>query len=205
LTNTKRLSTAGSNSLANSAAHGLARDLFGPPPLITDEEPAEYELLAERVIAAVRPRNTLERIWVRDVVDLVWEARRLRRLKTSLLQAVSHMGVYEFLLPRIGPDQATKFSNRSALGYPAIEVEVFLTNAALPKDALTALTFERKLESFERIDRLIASAEARRNNALREIDRHRAALGAAVRAVVEEVEDAVFTDVETGQTVGVPQ
>jgi hypothetical protein len=42
--------------------------------------------------------------------------------------------------------------------------------------------------------------EARRNNALREIDRHREALGGALRQSIEEIEDADFRDVETGET-----
>lgn len=42
---------------------------------------------------------------------------------------------------------------------------------------------------------MLASAEARRNNALHEIDLHRSALGAAVRQAVE-VEDVEFRDVE---------
>ena len=46
---------------------------------------------------------------------------------------------------------------------------------------------------------MLASAEARRNNALREIDRHRDALGGGVRRSIEEIEDADFRDVETGE------
>jgi hypothetical protein len=46
---------------------------------------------------------------------------------------------------------------------------------------------------------MLASLEARRNNALREIDRHRAALGGVVRQSIEEIEDADFRDVETGR------
>jgi hypothetical protein len=61
---------------------------------------------------------------------------------------------------------------------------------------VTARTLEDKLDSFERLDRLLASAEARRNNALREIDRHRCALGGTVRRSIEEIEDADFRDVE---------
>jgi len=52
---------------------------------------------------------------------------------------------------------------------------------------------------------MLASAEARRNNALREIDRHRSTLGAAVRQTIDEVEDAEFQDVETGEVSGGPQ
>ena len=65
-----------------------------------------------------------------------------------------------------------------------------------------AETLEGKIDSFERFDRLLASSEARRNNALREIERHRSALGAAVRQAMDEVEDAEFRDVETGEVSG---
>jgi hypothetical protein len=63
---------------------------------------------------------------------------------------------------------------------------------------------ELKLDVFERIDRMLASAEARRNNALREIDRHREAAGAAARRALDQVEDVEFRDVETGETSGAP-
>jgi hypothetical protein len=48
---------------------------------------------------------------------------------------------------------------------------------------------------------MLARAEARRNNALREIDRHRDALGSGVRRSIQEIEDAEFRDVETGEAV----
>lgn len=62
-----------------------------------------------------------------------------------------------------------------------------------------AETLERKINSFERIDRMLASAEARRNNALREIDRHREAMGTSIRSSIDEAE---VRDVETGKTRG---
>ena len=81
-------------------------------------------------------------------------------------------------------------------------VEAVLDKARLSIDDVTQRTLEYKLDSFERLDRMLASAETRRNNALHEIDRHPSALGAAVRQAVE-VEDVEFRDVETGITRGV--
>jgi hypothetical protein len=66
------------------------------------------------------------------------------------------------------------------------------------------MTFESKIDVVERIDRTLASAEARRGNALREIDRHREAAGAATRKAIGEVEDVEFRDVETGEVIGEP-
>jgi len=45
-----------------------------------------------------------------------------------------------------------------------------------------------ELDDIERIDRLITIAENRRNGMLREIDRHRAVLGEALRRQVQDVE-----------------
>ncbi len=78
-------------------------------------------------------------------------------------------------------------------------VEAILRKAGLTMDEVTAETLDRKIDSFERLDRMLGSAEARRNNALREIDRHREAVNGALRKSIEEIEDADFSDVETGQ------
>jgi hypothetical protein len=71
-------------------------------------------------------------------------------------------------------------------------------SAGFTIDEVMAEAFAEVIDPFERIDRLVASAEARRNNALCEIDRHREAFGAAVRRGVDEVQDAEFQDVPVG-------
>lgn len=74
---------------------------------------------------------------------------------------------------------------------------MILNKAGLTVDEATARTLENKLDTIERLDRLLAGAEARRNNALRELDRHRDALGGGARRSIEKIEDAEFRDVET--------
>jgi hypothetical protein len=84
------------------------------------------------------------------------------------------------------------------------EFAEILKKAGLGMEDVMAEALSSKIDAFERIDRMLASSEARRNNALREIDRHRSALGAAMRQVLNEVEDAEFRDVETGELGGPP-
>ena len=79
------------------------------------------------------------------------------------------------------------------------EVAGALQKARLTIEDVMAKTLEGEIDSFERFDRILASSEARRNNALSEIDRHRAALGGAVRQAIDEVQDAEFRDVDTGE------
>jgi hypothetical protein len=53
-----------------------------------------------------------------------------------------------------------------------------------------------KLDDIERVDRLLTIAETRRNISLREIDRHRAVLGEALRRKLQDVEDGEFEVIE---------
>jgi len=61
----------------------LTAAFAGPPPLIAGERSAGYDELLARVCETLQPSDVLEHIWVRDIVDLVWEVYRLRRLKAD--------------------------------------------------------------------------------------------------------------------------
>src|SRR5262249_2217642 len=76
------------------------------PPLARGGDPARYDQLAARFAAAVAPTNVIEEMWVRDVVDLVWDVMRLRRLKAGLFtigasdgMAAILRGIGAFTLP----------------------------------------------------------------------------------------------------------
>jgi hypothetical protein len=56
---------------------------LGPPPLFEGEDAGAYDELLARISGAVKPTDIFEENWVGDIVDLVWEAVRLRRLKAS--------------------------------------------------------------------------------------------------------------------------
>ena len=67
-------------------------------------------------------------------------------------------------------------------------VDNILASAGLTMDAVMAQTLSHKLDDLERIERMIATAEVRRNVILREIDWHREMLGQALRRAVQQVE-----------------
>jgi hypothetical protein len=74
---------------------------FGPAPLIEGEDGAAYNELLARISTAIKPADILEDIWVRDIVDLLWEILRLRRLKASLMAALAHKGLKTVLDPLV--------------------------------------------------------------------------------------------------------
>lgn len=123
----------------------VPHSLFGPPPVLKFEDLAAYNALLARVSNWVKPKDILEKIWIRDTVDLTWEVFRWRRLTKNLLESNS------------------------------------LADC---------------IDNVERVDRLAMAAEARRNAALREIERHRSSFAQNLRRTIHDVEDAEFKSVE---------
>ena len=74
------------NKVVIARYRGKRPGLFGPPLLLVGEDAAEYEELHAGICAAVNPIDTVEKMFVADVVFLAWEVRRLRRLKSSLIR-----------------------------------------------------------------------------------------------------------------------
>jgi hypothetical protein len=181
---------------AAQAAASVADSLLRPPRLLPGEKPSAYKRLRAQILGDLQPKGILETILVRDVIDYEWDVLRLHRLKTALLRARAHEGVRDVLEP-FGDEDDDDFAalpNRWAAGESDArdEVEQLLRPAGLGLDEIMAATFEQNLATVERIDRLITSAEWRRNNALGQIDHRRQSLGAAVRAAVRQIEDTEF-------------
>lgn len=178
--------------------------LFAPPPLLAGENSADYDELLAGISATVKPSDTVEEIWVRDLVDLVWETLRLRRFKACLLATNAHMGVYELLKTLIGVREAkalaARWWRRERLALQ--RVDRLLASAELTMDAVLAHTLALRIDDFDRIDRMIATAEARRSVVLREVERRRASLAQALRQASEEIAGSEFEILEAKRVMG---
>ncbi len=176
-----------------------------PPSLVNGEDAATYDDLAARIAAAVAPRNVIEEIWVRDVIDLVWDVVRLRRLKAGLFTIGASDGMAEIMrgfgeYHHVARDWAARKPGAVA------EVNRRLSAAGLDMNDVATSTFAARIDQFERVERMLAAAEARRAAALEAIDncrvaeRLRAAAHEAERAVAPAVEEGEFTLVPDGGT-----
>ena len=103
--------------------------------------------------------------------------------------------------PLIGSVQTNEIANGWMRREEAAtkEVERRLKQAGFDHEAITAQTFGMKLATFERIERMIMQAEARRAVILREIDRHRSVVAQRLREIASEVEDAEFREIADGE------
>lgn len=170
--------------------------LFGPPPLLEGEDSAAYDELLALVSGSMKPADVLDEIWVRDLVDLIWETFRWRRLKTKLIAATTYKGVKAVLEPMIGWLSATPIAEGWARhDAKAIkEVTEQLASANLSMDAVMAQTLVANLTDIERIDRMTMNAEARRAAVMREVERHR-----TPRRVGDEIEVSQFKEITAPQ------
>jgi hypothetical protein len=170
-------------------------DLLGPPPVIAGEDAQEFWELLERVRDDVKPDDMLEEIWVRDAVELVWEARRLRRLKASVFEVGAHEGLARVLRPFVDSLEADELAEKWLRRHRKLkEVDERLAAAGLSMDAVMAETLASRLDDVERIERMIATVEARLAAALREVDRHRAVLAAALSNAAQDIADAEYKE-----------
>lgn len=79
--------------------HSDLQSLLGPPPLLEGEDAAAYDKLRNEFRLAIRPQDAIEEIWLRDFVDLVWEAARLRRFKAKLMNTSARNSIVGHIRP----------------------------------------------------------------------------------------------------------
>jgi len=153
---------------------------------VAGEHRPDYEALLARIRATLAPADTLEEIWIRDVVDLVWETFRLRRIKAAIMTSGTSQVLECELKVHAEPAEveAWERSDRTD-GVPEA-----LTSRGISLDMLMGDAIWGRLDRLERIDRMLVSAEARRSAALRELDHHRSALGQRLRLSIAQAEEA---------------
>ncbi len=179
--------------------------LNAPPPVIAGEEAAAFEDLWARMVASVKPADPIEDMWVRDLADLGWEILRLRRVKANLLGISKCQGMTE-VLRGLGEEFPAILARRWAACQPTAigDVNERLSGAGLGVDAVMTGALAARIAEYERVDRMLASAEARRAATLCALEQRRdknlaARLREAAHAIERKVEDAAFALVAPGE------
>jgi hypothetical protein len=192
--------------------------IFGPPPLLKGEDAAAYDDLLARVSGNLKPSDTFEEIWVREIVDLIWERFRWRGHLASFHESAIPKTLARILQPLTQNDPEAHGTSLMAklkaagdthnagekLAYEwaagdktAIErVQGKLVSAGMTMASVVAQATASELDKIERFNCLIANAEWRCNALLREIERHRATIAQKLRSENHKIEDAEFETVE---------
>ncbi len=195
------------------------RWICGDPPLLSSEKRKDYETLFSGMADHVKPNDPIEWMWLSDVVDHTWEIRRLRRFKHLLIefgplhQDPTHQHNAapqpEYSMREVARRMAL-ILQRGSLGLPLVpnkneqasETPEELTKPKKPRkpnrpkrseeDSVQA--FRISINEYLALDRLLSSAEDRRNAVLREIQRRREGLGQRLRQASDDVIDAEYSE-----------
>lgn len=158
--------------------HGSAQSkLLGPAPLLPGEDEAAYEQLLAEAAGVIRPADLVEQIWLTDYVYETWELRQVRQAQqglvtTSLTRALRGRLLASSDLDEKRVDALTK-QWRAGEAEAIEQIEQILSDANLTFEDVHAQAFRDQLDGIERLYRLMAVIEARRNAVLREIERRR--------------------------------
>ncbi len=177
------------------------RQLIGPAPVLDGEDGAAYEALRSKFFTSVSPADIVEEMWVNDCVDLTWEILRLRRLKAKRLNYLVNKHIVDDVKYYFDADDRDEVAHdwyrRESV--TVTSVHEVLEQKGLDEETIAAIMLFNNKDSFEKIDRLIAGLEGRRNMMLREIDRHRDALARRLRETSRDITDAEFEEVPAGK------
>jgi hypothetical protein len=186
------------------AACGLpehVRELLGPAPLLGWESPERYERVLAAMAQAVNPKDWIEWVWTKDLVDLGWEAARARGAQTTAIGLASKKALAHLMGGRrdsvIGEPQQIRIA-RLASGDQG-ELRAFrdeLKGLGLSREAVGDTAYLLAIDDLEPLGVIIARCETRRDAVLREMDRRREfklRMRAALTSL-DEAADAAFDD-----------
>jgi hypothetical protein len=156
--------------------------IFGLNVLRTESKADLAQLLAE-ISQDIEPKNSIEKIYVSDIVSYTWEVMRYRRVKTGLLNNALRIALTKILndirLPAaLNPSHGWLIAD--GLSYRWLfdkedrrQVLSLLQEAGFDESAIEAGAYRLVADDLEKADRMIHSAQAGRDKALRSIAKYR--------------------------------
>lgn len=196
--------------------------LFGPAPVLSTESVEAYEAIMTRCFESVNPRDFIEKLLTRDVVDASWEINRYMRHKNLAIERKFRVRIeyeerrakeeaqkphaYRHPLNEKQPEKDFDRLNELECVFHESVDDVDKIVLRKPADLDHARALEDGIKFYEKLDRLLNATVARRNNALEQLERYRTGLGQHLRHVSEEIIDAEFSTAESdaGQETLVP-
>ena len=152
-------------------------------PVLMNEPVDDLDCVRETLNNEIKPRGMVEQLYLLDYAELTFEILRLRRWKMALLNtnfvpALETVFMQLFLQSAYNSGQASAtaqdiahrwFVDKKVKKYGAR----LLRQCGLDKSAIEAEAFRKSADQIELIDKLLASAESRRNKIIREIAAYR--------------------------------
>jgi hypothetical protein len=158
------------------------RQLLGAPPVLSTENAQSYHEIIGRLMECLAPRDFMEQMLIKELTDCTWEMARYTRQKTLAMERGfrEHLKFpgQDALAERLADQNRESDDEDDGLVDAADAIAVELDHAH---------ALEATLQYHERVDRLLITATARRNNVLDQIERYRDGLGHRLRQVSDKI------------------
>jgi hypothetical protein len=173
-------------------------------PLLSAESADEFASLRKQLENEIHPEGPIEQIYLDEFAIIIWEIWRLRRYKTVIinnarLEALQKILEQLLCRPDYDPDSdfiyvhsraaedlaRSWFDNKKA----QTRVAKLLRKFQMDEGAIEAEAFRLCAEDLERLDRMLALAEVRREKALRCIADYRQILSKQLQQAANRILD----------------
>lgn len=157
---------------------------FFEPHLLKDEDPQSYWALFKLIVEEIGPRDMMEWLWSRDVVNTSWEMNRNSRMKPALLDAGRRTAVVGLCTPlgeatsddvkfRAACEEAQELGEKWVNLATRKQAEVRLGKRGVDRAAIDATSWGLQINTLESAERLLTILEVRRNRALQQLEDRR--------------------------------
>jgi hypothetical protein len=183
------------------------KELLGRPPVLSSENAKAYDEIWARLMECLGPRDFMEQLLIKQLIDETWEAMRYARHKSLAIERKARQ-LREYQAKRAKIQAQTKRVGSEP--YPATELgrmhelKDTIENTVNDVDAILerpmaeldhAHALEKSIEYYLQLDQLFNTAVARRDDALEQLERYRRGSGKRLRKASDEIIDAEFNDV----------
>src|SRR5437588_676290 len=169
--------------------------VFGKSPVLATETMSAYEKLRDMIVTEVQPRDMFEYAHLRRHMDLTWEAARYQRCATAIIN-ITARDALKGLVAELAKDGIEGLSaDQIVEGWFAdTKIRLLVTERlqryGFDEDTVAAQAVAMRSAELARISEMRTRAEAQANAHLREIERHRDAIGRPSMALLNAPADA---------------
>jgi hypothetical protein len=163
------------------------RQLLGAAPVLRTENARSYDEIMGRLMQCLAPRDFMEQMLIKELTDCTWEMARYVRHKTLSMEC----GLREHLKFPGQDALAERLADQSREpggGHDGLVDEA----GAIAVELDHARALEATLGFHERVDKLLVTATASRDNVLEQIARYRDGLDYRLRQISDSIIDAGF-------------
>jgi hypothetical protein len=180
--------------------------LFDDLPLVGSERREEYDALFSAIASAEIPSDAIDWMLLKDLVDLVWEIRRERRIKMEVIKLNQTEVICDLMKSTFDTaDKLGSAMNRIFFARPKAQlwasdpasrksIEFKLKEKGHDPDSVVAQAYLRGARDIDVIDKRIALYELRRNAILKEIGLRSERKAQKLAKVSSDVIEGEFTE-----------